>query len=327
MSGHLILSLDFELMWGVRDHRSLRDYGDAVLGGRRALPALLERFARARIRATWATVGLLFARDRDEMLDHVPRLRPAYADPRLSPYRDILTGIGRNETEDPWHFGRSLLDRVAQTEGQEIGTHTFSHYLCLEPGPDLAAFAADLGAARAIAAAAGHRLRSIVFPRNQISPAHVREAAAQGIAIFRGTPASYLHRPRGAGGTTALLRGLRFADAVVPLAGRVDFAAPVPRHGGIDVPASRFLRPWNLRLPLYSRLHLARVMREMTAAARAGRCYHLWWHPHNMGRDTEANLAQLDALLAHFGQLRDRYGFASAHMADLGAPLAPATGG
>ena len=70
MSGNLVVSLDFELMWGVRDHRSLSDYGDAVLGGRQAIPLILERFERAGIRATWATVGLLFAKSRDQMLEY-----------------------------------------------------------------------------------------------------------------------------------------------------------------------------------------------------------------------------------------------------------------
>ena len=37
MSGSFVISLDFELMWGVRDHRSIADYGDAVLGGREAI--------------------------------------------------------------------------------------------------------------------------------------------------------------------------------------------------------------------------------------------------------------------------------------------------
>ena len=67
MTSSFIISLDFELMWGVRDHRGLADYGDAVLGVRRAIPEILARFEAAGIRATWATVGLLFARTREEI--------------------------------------------------------------------------------------------------------------------------------------------------------------------------------------------------------------------------------------------------------------------
>ena len=45
----------------------------------------------------------------------------------------------------------------------------------------------------------------------------------------------------------------------------------------------------------------------------------MWWHPHNFGRETEANLAALDRLLAHFERLQGEYGMISLSMADCGA--------
>jgi hypothetical protein len=55
----LIISLDFELFWGVRDKRTIGNYGRNILGVREALPAMLALFRDYGIRATWATVGLL----------------------------------------------------------------------------------------------------------------------------------------------------------------------------------------------------------------------------------------------------------------------------
>lgn len=325
MAGSLVLSLDFELMWGVRDHRSLTDYGDAVLGVRQALPAMLARFRREGLRATWATVGLLFARTRDEMLLFAPpaALRPTYHRVELSPYTFLEQGVGRSEEEDPWHFGRSLLDQVAQTEGQEIATHTYSHYYCQEPGETLAAFAADLDAAVAIAKTAGHHLQSIVFPRNQMTDAHVATAVTRGIKVFRGNPSGFTYRSRSERDNTPLVRALRLFDGALPLIGSLDFAKPVSRLGCVEVPASRFLRPWNVKMPLYSRMHLARIRGEMIRAAEAGRSYHLWWHPHNMGRDVDANLAQLDTIIATFRDLRDSLGMRSQNMADFVSILEP----
>ena len=83
MSGRLVFSLDFELMWGVRDHRTVDDYGDAVLGVRQALPRLLKLFDAYGVSATWATVGLLFARNRQEMLEYFPANRPSYRKAKL----------------------------------------------------------------------------------------------------------------------------------------------------------------------------------------------------------------------------------------------------
>lgn len=188
MSGRLVISLDFELMWGVRDHRSTVDYGDAVLGVRRALPALLTVFRKYRINATWAIVGLLFARTRQEMLEYYPTPRPEYRRSNLSPYETVCSQIGVGESEDPWHYGRSLVDQVLQAEGQEIATHTYSHYYCLEDGSSLQTFEADLQAAIEIMGSAGVKPRSIVFPRNQMTDAHLQACARQGLSVFRGNP-------------------------------------------------------------------------------------------------------------------------------------------
>src|SRR4029077_6616039 len=58
--GAFVISLDFELLWGVRDNRTIADYGANILGVRQVVPALLDLFAERNIACTWATVGLLF---------------------------------------------------------------------------------------------------------------------------------------------------------------------------------------------------------------------------------------------------------------------------
>lgn len=42
MSGQFVISLDFELLWGVRDHSDKQAYGQNVLGARDAVPRMLE---------------------------------------------------------------------------------------------------------------------------------------------------------------------------------------------------------------------------------------------------------------------------------------------
>lgn len=316
MTGRLVISLDFELMWGVRDHRSPADYGDAVMGGRKAIPEILRRFASNGIRATWATVGFVFARHRQEILDHAPALRPEYANPASSPYTFVENGLGRNEAEDPLHFGHSLVTRIADTEGQELGTHSFSHFCCLEPGHSPEAFTADLGAARSIARANGHQLETIVFARNQMSAPYIAVAAAQGIQTYRGNPSTFAYRPRSSSENSSLVRMARLLDSVVPVSGRLDYGSPSQDAGAINVPASRFLRPFSRSLSMLFQLQTQRICREMELAARDGRIYHLWWHPHNMGRNTAENLHQLDSIIDRFVELRERYGMTSCAMRD-----------
>jgi len=317
MTGRLIISLDFELMWGVRDHRSVDDYGDAVLGVRRAIPQMLALFKEFDIHATWATVGLLFARNKAEMMRFVPDVLPAYRNACLSPY-PALSRIGEDEASDPYHFGRSLLDQIANTKGQEIATHTFGHVYALEPGMTPEAWRADLVAALAIAKETGLRMQSIVFPRNQTSATHTAICKELGLNVVRGNPDGSVYRARSGAELTLPVRAMRFLDGAIPLLGNRTISGPRYKNGVVDVPASRFLRPWTARLPLYSSLHQRRIQHEMTRAARLGHGYHLWWHPHNMGRNTAQNLSQLRQLLECFAALRTRYDFQSVTMAEYG---------
>lgn len=158
MSGQFVISLDFELLWGVRDHSDKQAYGQNVLGARDAVPRMLELFAARGIRATWATVGFLFCETKDELMAALPVERPAYMNPRLSNYI-YLDEVGKDEQSDPYYFAASLVDAICKTPGQELGTHTMSHYYCLEDGQTLAAFEADLAAAKALADLRGVSLK------------------------------------------------------------------------------------------------------------------------------------------------------------------------
>lgn len=322
MSGScLVISLDFELMWGVRDHRTTADYGDAVLGVRKALPELLNLFKRHNVRATWATVGLLFARNRQEMLDHYPNLRPAYRHARLSPYEDILSRIGADESKDPWHYGRSLVEQVLQSDGQEIATHTYSHYYCLEEGETIAAFEADLQAASVIMATAGVRPSSIVFPRNQLTDAHVQACVNHGIQAYRGNPETFLYKARSKDNVNLFLRGLRLIDGSFPVSGNLSYKPGVRQGRCANVRASRFFRPYEPRIGPMNELHVQRIMREMESAATRGQIYHLWCHPHNFGRYTGVQLARLERILQNFSRLQDRHGMQSNTMSEVAGRL------
>lgn len=316
MTGKFIVSLDFELMWGVRYHMSTDTYGDAVLGGRQAIPEILKLFSRYGVHATWATVGLLFARTRKEMLHYMPDVLPKYTNTSLSNYEVIQSDIGENEKEDPYHFGRSLLDLVADTPGQEIATHTFAHFYCLEDGQTQGAFKADIQSAKAIAENAGHALKSIVFPRNQYHKDHLEICAAEGIKTFRGQPDIFAYRSMANREVTPFVRGVRLLDSVMPVVPRKDPLRPQQYAGITDVKASRFLRPWRASWPAYSSLHLNRVRSEMRSAAEQGRQFHLWWHPHNFGRNARENLMQLETILGEYARLNSSHGMESVTMYD-----------
>src|SRR5690554_757144 len=113
-----VISLDFELHWGVFDIFTVSEYRANLDGTRAAITAILELFEEFSIEATWATVGFLFCESKEELLSLLPEVRPQYHNQALNPYR-ILEEIGENELDDPYHFAPSVIRQIAATPGQE----------------------------------------------------------------------------------------------------------------------------------------------------------------------------------------------------------------
>jgi hypothetical protein len=320
--GTFVVSLDFELHWGVRDHRTVADYRDNLLGVRRVIPALLALFSEFGVRATWATVGFLFFETIEELLAAIPGELPRYANRNLDPYA-ALNEVGRDEAEDPFHFAPTLIRQIQATAGQEIATHTFSHYYAGAPGPSLESFRADIRAAKSAGQRFGVEIKSVVFPRNQVSMPHIRICAGEGLIAYRGVESD----PYVAAGNSPVDRAKRFADAYVNLSGP---CCGVPRKlaslGIVSVPQSRFLRPCSRRRGFLDALRLRRILSSMTFAAENQLIFHLWWHPHNFGVNTDLNVSFLRAILEHYQALQQRLEFQSLTMAEVAAKILAKSG-
>ena len=315
--GALVISLDFELHWGVRDHTNRTDALYRRLpDARRAVAGMLEVFVPRNIRATWATVGLLFASNRAEVDAYIPRERPAYPRAELNPYGEP---IGVDEQHDPEHLAGSLVELIRSSGGQEVASHTFSHYYCLEPGQTEATFRADLAAAQAIALRRGIELTSLVLPRNQWNPAYTEAVLDLGFRCIRGPQRSWSHRARATGRQSTLHRGARLADTYVGVAPppTTDWNDVVLPSGLCDVPASAFLRPYDPARKRLEPLRQARLRSGMRHAAKQGRIFHLWWHPHNFSQYQSENFAVLEQVLDEFDRLAATDGMQSLTMADV----------
>jgi peptidoglycan/xylan/chitin deacetylase (PgdA/CDA1 family) len=260
--GALIISLDFELYWGVLETKTVEQYRQNLLGARAAIPKLLELFERYQVHATWATVGLLFFGRKPDLLEALPERQPAYRKGNLSSYREI-PHIGETESEDPYHYGESLLRLIAACPNQEIGTHTFSHYYCLEDGQDATAFREDLRAAKRAARAFQVELKSIVFPRNQVNSAYLPICADEGLICYRGVePGVQYEAVSNAQARSPWRRALRLADSYLPIPRASN--RPESNAALVNVAGSRFLRPYSPRLAAFEPLRLRRITAEMT---------------------------------------------------------------
>jgi peptidoglycan/xylan/chitin deacetylase (PgdA/CDA1 family) len=319
-TGTFTISLDFELYWGVHDQRPLAAYARNLLGARDAIPRMLELFERYGVHCTWATVGLLFFDRKAELMEYLPEPRPRYANPALSPYPRIGQ-IGPNERQDPYHYGLSLIEQIRDCPGQEIGTHTFSHYYCLEPGETAddqseATFRADLLAARRAAERLGITPRSLVFPRNQYRADYLETCRDVGLEVVRGNHPAWWFRAESRSEESLVQRACRLSDDYLPIS-RQDCLRAQALDGLVDVRASRFLRPAPRALRPFEPLRLHRIVAGLSRAARHGMIYHLWWHPHNFGGDPEYSLKFLERALEHFRDLAQTHGMRSCSMLEI----------
>ncbi len=322
LPGTLVISLDFELMWGVRDQPFAEAYRRNLIGARAAIPRMLDLFAEFGIHATWATVGFLFFENREELLAALPRAHPSYENAQLSPY-GTFDELDESEHDDSVHYGASLVQLIANTPHQEIATHTFSHYYCLEPEQDLDAFRDDLRKAIEAARRFGYRIYSVVFPRNQLDANHLEVCKELGIVAYRGVESSWVYASRKSDDESMFRRGVRLLDSYVNLSGHHAYPRDVVASSTpANVPSSRFLRPYSPALRLLEPLKRRRILNDLTHAASNGLIYHLWWHPHNFGGHLEESLMTLRAILTHFATLRSEMGMTSSTMRALASGYA-----
>ena len=321
-NGALVLSLDFELYWGMRDRKPL-DAAERqrLLRAREVVPQILSVFREHSIRATWATVGLLFARSRDEAEEYRPPHVPQYEQRQLDPYAEML---GADEATDPFHFAPSLIKQVAETPGQEVASHSFSHYYALERGPGEREFQADLNSAIRIAANSGHFLKSYVFPRNQVRGSYLPILKQAGFESYRGTEPAKAHPPVSFREQRRLSkRAFRLADAYWNLNGMKTVAWPRTdcsrTERPVSVSASRYLRPYSSALSFLENERYKRIESAMRSAARERRIFHLWWHPEDFAAAPERNLDFLERVLTAFGRYRRELEMVSLSMRDVGA--------
>jgi Polysaccharide deacetylase len=313
-AGNFIISLDFELMWGVRDHATRERYGPNVLGGRQAIPTMLDLFQRRNVRATWATVGALLCESKDELVARAERagLSPA-AIPRFEE-------IGPDERSDPYHYGASLARLILCCPGQEIGTHTFSHRCALEPGVTAEGFTADVATAVAQLGEWGLECKSIVFPRNQYGETALEVCRLHGLSHYRGNETKWFYAPAPGKEQTTARRLCRLVDNYIDLSGA---NVSRPESPGPDrltnVASSRFLRPYIRQLAPLDGLRLRRITKAMEKAATTGGTFHLWWHPENFGKNLSENMAILTKVLDQYQRLKDAYGMQSRAMHEMGS--------
>lgn len=313
-TGKFIISLDFELHWGAPEIWELSAKRNCFDETRKSIPKVLALFKEYNIHATWATVGFLFAKSKAQAEAFFPLKKPSYSNQHLNYYNLFAQGlVGENEDDDPYHFAPSLIQEIIDTPGQEMATHTFSHYYCNENGQSIEEFELDLKAAQNIAKENFQiELQSIVFPRNQFNEKYITVAKKNGIKVVRSNPDVWFWKSN-----SKIVPLFRALDTLMPISVSLTFDSVSSKDGVLLLPASRFLRPYIAKEKAIQNLKIARIKNEMSFAARNNKSYHLWWHPHNFGDNPQENMQILEDIVKHFKKLNAEFGFESKTMLEM----------
>ncbi len=127
------------------------------------------------------------------------------------------------------------------------------------------------------------------------------------------------------GEETLAVRAPRLIDGYISLSGPkfIRWEEITQANGIHDVRASMFLRPYSPQRKGLEPIRLRRIAGGIRAAAKNRGIFHLWWHPHNFGKNIAENLDFLRSVLKVFAEQRQVHGMQSLSMIEA-ASLAPA---
>ena len=313
MNGFFVISLDFELYWGVSESKTIKSYFNNLNNTKHVVNKLLNIFLKNQIEATWATVGFLFFNSVEKITIFKKRNSakiPKYFRKNINNY-DIIDSINQNDKD--FYFANELIKKINNTDGQEIATHTMSHFYSLERGVNIRDFENEIKNAVKIASKNGIEIKSIVFPRNQYNDEILKSCKKFGINSFRGNENHILYNP--SANQNLFRRLLKYIDSYINITCSKSYF--IKKNNFLNIPASCFLRPYNKKLLLFEKIKISKILNEMTYAAKNNQVYHLWWHPHNFGKDLENNFKILEKIIRHYSFLNKMYGFKSINMKNL----------
>jgi len=294
--GVFTISIDFELMWGTLDLRGYRHMERLCRVEReQVVGRLLDLLTEFDISATWCTVGHLF-------LDRCGGEHPELVRSTRHDHRRLRRDPGTCEDLDPLFYGRDLVERIRRCPvEQEIGSHSFSHVLFGDPRCSRETAASELRAVVAAAARSGLRLRSFVFPRNQVG--HVDLLAQYGFTCFRGKDRTWYARNNERGW---LHRAAHLVDILT--AATPPVAMPIEHRCGVwEIPGSMLYAPsFGVRKFIPVSLRVTRARKGLFRAARSGRIFHLWFHPTDLAERADAMLDGLRQILETAAWMRAR---------------------
>ena len=293
--GIFTLSLDFELIWGTAD-LGLENFKSLCKIEREVvIDRLLKLFEKYELSATWAILGHLFL-DKCEAT-HTEITRPNYSWTKEDWFAHDPGGV---ETAQSIHLGKSLVEKIRQCSVlQEIGSHSFSHIVFGDEGCSRETAESEIAECVRIADEQGIKLKSFVFPRNEVGYLDVLKKFD--FACYRGVEPNWYENRQV---SESVRRGLRLFD-ILRAASPPTVLPKKTKEGLWNIPGSAMFFPMHgFRRHIPMSWRVKRCLKGLNKAANEKKIFHLWFHPTNMVDEMEKMFAGLEEILQYASNLR-----------------------
>ncbi len=309
-NGNLVISLDFEKMWGIHDGNNWDNSINYIENVNIIVPKILSLFKKYNISATWATVGILFLSNKDELINITKNVeKPTYENQSFSAYTHFCC----IKNDDKVSFAPELIKNIMQTPNQEIASHTFSHYYCKEAGQTIDQFNDDLKLSIKVSKQNNVNVKTLVFPKNQYDNKCLEIAKNNGIKAFRGLEENWINKIK----NKKIRRFMLFVSTYLPIVrGECYNVNKIKKEELYNIKSSFFFRAAT-KNKLLELLKLKRVKKLMKRAAKKRLVCHIWFHPHNLSKNIELGLRQLENILKYYTKLSIKYNFKSININNL----------
>ncbi len=309
--GVMMISLDFELIWGTMDRAGVSRFASACQRERDVvIDRLLDLFTRNGVSATWCILGHLFLDNCqvDGGRKHPEIVRPNHA---WFPGDWFENDPASSEKDAPIFYGRSLVRKImAAGVPQEIGCHSFSHVIFGDEGCSRAVAESELRACLEAAKSTSVELRSFAFPRNRVG--HRSALKQHGFIAYRGPEPSWFG---------SLPRPLARAMHLLEVVAAKEPPVVVPRlddEGLWDIPGSMIYFPMHgVRALIPVSWRVKRAIKGLDAAVANRKIFHLWFHPTNLAEHMDAMFKGLEEIILYAKALEREGRLEIASMGDI----------
>lgn len=313
--GVLVVSLDFELIWGMVDKIYDKNVLKKVNNVKLVVPKILDLFKTYEIHATWAIVGLIMSENKEEIIKHINNLDISYENKSL----DLTNVISHlNQLDQSIFCNLDLVKSILHTPHQEIASHSFSHFYALEKGQSEKDFIHDINIFENIL---NNKLNlkasTYIDPRFQHKVSYERYLLDQGYDTYRGIREDKIENKKL---PNIFKRWIKFCDRYFNFLGHRTYTIE-NYHKLLNVKESYFFRGYKNNHFGLEWLKMIRFKKAMHYAAKHNEMIHIWWHPFDFGLKVDKNINQLQHLLKYYIKIKKRYQMKSYNMNEMNKHL------